>query len=154
MSAIITFMFEPAKLQMNCARASGRINLRAEARLRPVSEGSVATTGFSVIGTHLGVRRQAAEGPHGDSAGAEDQLGDEAGPARLVARAEPGAVVAVEVLVKEEVVHPRRDDRERRRGREGVSVVGPVLAKSGESYEPAPFRRRTGGVGTDQLEKV
>src|SRR6188472_159409 len=32
MSAIITFMFEPAKLQMNCASASGRINLRAEVR--------------------------------------------------------------------------------------------------------------------------
>ena len=29
MSLIITFMFEPAKLQMNCARASGRINRRA-----------------------------------------------------------------------------------------------------------------------------
>ena len=27
-------------------------------------------------------------------------------------------------------------------------------AESGESYEPAPVRRRTGGVGTDQLEKV
>ena len=30
MSLIITFMFEPAKLQMNCASASGRINLRGE----------------------------------------------------------------------------------------------------------------------------
>jgi len=30
MSAIITFMFEPAKLQMNCASASGAINLRAD----------------------------------------------------------------------------------------------------------------------------
>ena len=30
MSLIITFMFEPAKLQMNCASASGRISLRAE----------------------------------------------------------------------------------------------------------------------------
>jgi hypothetical protein len=30
MSLIITFMFEPAKLQMNCASARGRINLRAE----------------------------------------------------------------------------------------------------------------------------
>ena len=28
MSLIITFMFEPAKLQMNCARASGRRILR------------------------------------------------------------------------------------------------------------------------------
>ena len=31
MSLIITFMFEPAKLQMNWASASGRINLRADA---------------------------------------------------------------------------------------------------------------------------
>ena len=30
MSVIITFMFEPAKLQMNWASASGRINLRGE----------------------------------------------------------------------------------------------------------------------------
>src|SRR3954465_13978971 len=30
MSLIITFMFEPAKLQMNCARASGRISRRAD----------------------------------------------------------------------------------------------------------------------------
>ncbi len=30
MSVIITFMFEPAKLQMNCASASGRINLRRD----------------------------------------------------------------------------------------------------------------------------
>jgi hypothetical protein len=30
MSLIITFMFEPAKLQMNCARASGSRNFRRE----------------------------------------------------------------------------------------------------------------------------
>ena len=30
MSLIITFMFEPAKLQMNCASARGRISLRAD----------------------------------------------------------------------------------------------------------------------------
>jgi hypothetical protein len=29
-----------------------------------------------------------------------------------------------------------------------------VLAESGESYEPEPFRRRTGGVGTVQLQNV
>ena len=34
MSVIITFMFEPAKLQMNCASASGRINLRGEIAVR------------------------------------------------------------------------------------------------------------------------
>ena len=30
MSLIITFMFEPAKLQMNCASASGAISRRAD----------------------------------------------------------------------------------------------------------------------------
>jgi hypothetical protein len=30
MSLIITFMFDPAKLQMNCASASGAISRRAE----------------------------------------------------------------------------------------------------------------------------
>jgi hypothetical protein len=34
MSFIITFMFEPAKLQMNCASARGAINRRADARER------------------------------------------------------------------------------------------------------------------------
>jgi hypothetical protein len=35
MSLIMTFMFEPAKLQMNCASASGRINRRADPTDRP-----------------------------------------------------------------------------------------------------------------------
>ena len=34
------------------------------------------------------------------------------------------------------------------------SVVGRSAPKSAESYEPASFRRRTGGVGTVQLQKV
>ena len=42
MSLIITFMFEPAKLQMNWARASGAMNARAEptqlAVAKPCSE--------------------------------------------------------------------------------------------------------------------
>ena len=43
MSVIITFMFEPAKLQMNCASASGRINLRADIpALAEVTAGLVA----------------------------------------------------------------------------------------------------------------
>ena len=37
-----------------------------------------------------------------------DELGDESGPARLVTGAQPGAVVAVEVLVEEDVVAPMR----------------------------------------------
>jgi hypothetical protein len=41
MSLIITFMFEPAKLQMNCASASGARNLRREAA-------ETAVPGFAV----------------------------------------------------------------------------------------------------------
>ena len=37
MSVIITFMFEPAKLQMNCANASGTRTRRKAADGRPVS---------------------------------------------------------------------------------------------------------------------
>ena len=33
-------------------------------------------------------------------------------------------------------------------------VLDPGRAESGESYEPAPFRRRGGGVGPLQLQKV
>jgi hypothetical protein len=44
---IITFMFEPAKLQMNCARASGAMNARAGptqlAVAKPRAEGVVVT---------------------------------------------------------------------------------------------------------------
>jgi hypothetical protein len=46
MSVIITFMFEPAKLQMNWASASGAINLRAEASGCPEATASLTGTGF------------------------------------------------------------------------------------------------------------
>jgi hypothetical protein len=39
MSLIITFMFEPAKLQMNCAKASGARSLRVETA-EPAAVGS------------------------------------------------------------------------------------------------------------------
>ena len=48
MSAIITFMFEPAKLQMNWASARGRINLRGDISGRSGIRVSLAATGFSV----------------------------------------------------------------------------------------------------------
>ena len=48
MSVIITFMFEPAKLQMNWASASGRINLRGEISARPGARASLAATGLPV----------------------------------------------------------------------------------------------------------
>ncbi len=43
MSVIITFMFDPAKLQMNWAMASGRISLRA-AFVRSAMAGAPPTT--------------------------------------------------------------------------------------------------------------
>src|SRR4051812_22904313 len=48
MSVIITFMFEPAKLQMNCASASGAISLRMVARDRSPVEGGLTDTDRSV----------------------------------------------------------------------------------------------------------
>jgi hypothetical protein len=48
MSVIITFMFEPAKLQMNCASASGRINLRADASGRSGAMAVLTGTDSSV----------------------------------------------------------------------------------------------------------
>jgi hypothetical protein len=46
MSLIITFMFEPAKLQMNWASASGARNLRRE-RAEPADAGSALTDALS-----------------------------------------------------------------------------------------------------------
>ena len=56
MSVIITFMFEPAKLQMNWASARGRINLRGEITELPRVTASLAATGFSVTGLHMCTR--------------------------------------------------------------------------------------------------
>jgi hypothetical protein len=48
MSAIITFMFEPAKLQMNCASASGRISRLAEASGRSTATAELNSTSLDV----------------------------------------------------------------------------------------------------------
>ena len=50
MSAIITFMFEPAKLQMNWASASGRISRRGDIAVRPGIRASLATMLLSATG--------------------------------------------------------------------------------------------------------
>ena len=52
MSVIITFMFEPAKLQMNWASASGRINLREDIRERFGIGAPLAAAGLSVTRLH------------------------------------------------------------------------------------------------------
>ena len=52
MSVIITFMFEPAKLQMNWASASGRIRRRAAATERWRTGAPLAATRSSVTWIH------------------------------------------------------------------------------------------------------
>src|SRR5215218_5255992 len=46
MSLIMTFMFEPAKLQMNCARARGTSTPRSDSAARPATTGSVMSAAF------------------------------------------------------------------------------------------------------------
>ena len=53
MSVIITFMFEPAKLQMNWASASGRIRRRAAATERWRTGAWLGATGTSVTWLRL-----------------------------------------------------------------------------------------------------
>jgi hypothetical protein len=55
MSVIITFMFEPAKLQMNWASARGRINVRGETAGRSGIRPSLDATGFTVTDPPLAV---------------------------------------------------------------------------------------------------
>src|SRR5438876_7276154 len=76
-----------------------------------------------------------AENPGWLLAALLEELGDEAGPARLVARADAGAVVAVEVLVEQNHVAPVRVALELLR----VAVDRPaaVLAAPEDPREPS-----------------
>src|SRR4051795_3888442 len=64
MSLIITFMFDPAKLQMNCASASGASSLRVETERRATSTGRThhgrgnrsRTRGARGVGNHGAAR--------------------------------------------------------------------------------------------------
>src|SRR3954451_11508903 len=64
MSLIITFMFDPAKLQMNCASASGASSLRVETERRATSTGRThhgrgnrsRTRGARGVGNHSAAR--------------------------------------------------------------------------------------------------
>src|SRR5919108_3859179 len=59
MSLIITFMFEPAKLQMNWARASGRRNLRLAAPTSSGVSARLSASGLSLTCVRsLGLRRR------------------------------------------------------------------------------------------------
>src|SRR4051812_1715806 len=49
MSAIITFMFEPAKLQMNWASARGRMSLRGDIAARVGISAELAAAVFPVV---------------------------------------------------------------------------------------------------------
>src|SRR6185312_14570619 len=76
MSLIITFMFEPAKLQMNCASASGAMNARAEptqlAVANPVCLGVALT-----LGRRYGRPRRAAS-PEADEGGSNQTAAGDA----------------------------------------------------------------------------
>src|ERR1700750_3144954 len=69
MSVIITFMFEPAKLQMNCASARGRINLRGDIPARPETRAPLAGAALSVSAVHP---RNARKTLHSDAFSHED----------------------------------------------------------------------------------
>jgi hypothetical protein len=60
MSLIITFMFEPAKLQMNCASASGTSILRSVREGRPAP--TVSATSSPRFGARDGSRRRGGPG--------------------------------------------------------------------------------------------
>src|SRR5947209_15001560 len=69
-----------------------------------------------------------------------EELGDEAGPARLVARADAGAVVAVEVLVEQNHVAPVRVALELLR----VAVDRPAAVPAAQE-DPREAPRELGG---------
>ena len=65
MSLIITFMFEPAKLQMNWARASGSSARRSAGDIRPPPTACAAVTAAARTGRRDdGRRRCCRDGPH------------------------------------------------------------------------------------------
>src|SRR4051794_13370464 len=68
MSPIMTFMLEPAKLQMNCASASGRINLRALARDRCRVPASLPGSELSVTSVRRVAYGSPAPSPRPDEA--------------------------------------------------------------------------------------
>src|SRR5262245_55239308 len=71
-------------------------------------ESAPSGSSLATLGGEALVLEHVAEHARLAAAGADDQVGDDARPAGLVRRAEAGAVVAVEVLVEEEVVLPGR----------------------------------------------
>jgi hypothetical protein len=82
MSLIITFMFEPAKLQMNWARASGAMNARGEP-----TQLAVAEPGSGVVALTSALKPEAASvsdhhpnwmsRPAGPTAGVDDPPTDQ-----------------------------------------------------------------------------
>src|SRR5262245_31106604 len=77
----------------------------------------------------------------------EDEVGDERGPPGLVRRPEPGAVVAVEVLVERHVVLPRRVGLELL----GAAVEGPAAVRAREPDGDEPVGEVLGDLGEGPL---
>ena len=126
-----------------CPSRSRRDRRRRATRAPPPRRGCrrpAARAGSSSLAVVERHRRAARRASGRRAAAAQDQVGDEPRPAGLVGGAEPGAVVAVEVLVEEDVVLP---------GRVGLEPLDPaearppaVLADEEERDQPVGGGRR------------
>ena len=127
----------PARRDDRRAGARGRGDARSSpspSRRRPPGHAG----GEPDPGAHLGLGSISSPSVGiSPAAAADDQVGDEAGPAGLVRRAEPGAVVAVEVLVEQDVVLPAAG-RSGTRSTQPKHGPPPVLADEEDRDQPAP----------------
>src|SRR6478609_11867816 len=119
------------------------------------AHGNGTSDGSWLIGARLRARRFVrVPGRWGQEDGSvalpgwvDQQVGDERGPAGLVHRAETGSVVAVEVLVEQQVVLPRRV---------GLHLLDPAVdgsaaVRSGEPDADQPVREVTGDLPQREL---
>src|SRR5215212_4478695 len=77
----------------------------------------------------------------------EQQISNQSGPAGLMHGAETGAVVAVEVLIEQQVVFPRRVDLHEL----DTAVDGPPTIRGWEPYADQPISKIAGDVAQRQL---
>ena len=103
-------------------------------------------------GRRLSEHRRPPSAPASARRAAHDEVGHQRGPTGLVRRAEPGADVAVEVLVEEHVVAPARDRRTAARCR-GTAAARRALGGTARSTA-RPARRPTPSRSTARPEPV
>ena len=110
----------------------------------PAGAGRPGSSSLRPLLQHVG---KLADGVHAVAGAAADEVGDDAGPARLVRGAEPGAVVAVEVLVEDDVVLPRRVGLEALDAPEArAPAVGPTRKRA-----TSRWRRSSATLSSDSI---